>query len=49
MQRLLHPGDEYGIKWDDPNLGIQWPTTVEPIISEKDAALPVFAAAKYFA
>jgi len=30
------PGDEYGIRWDDPALGIQWPVEVEPVLAEKD-------------
>lgn len=46
------PGDEYGISWNDPDTGIQWPDT-EFVISAKDktalrlkdispADLPVF-------
>ena len=31
------PGDEYGILWSDPDLGIDWPVTA-PIISAKDEA-----------
>jgi dTDP-4-dehydrorhamnose 3,5-epimerase len=27
------------VRWDDPTLGIDWPTR-EPILSPKDAALP---------
>ena len=23
-----HPGDEYGVRWDDPAIGIQWPDLV---------------------
>ncbi len=33
------PGDEYGVLWNDPDLGIPWPVT-EGILSAKDAALP---------
>ncbi len=33
------PGDEYGVLWNDPDLGIPWPLT-SAILSEKDAALP---------
>lgn len=31
------PGAEHCIKWDDPELGIEWPVT-EPIVSAKDSA-----------
>jgi dTDP-4-dehydrorhamnose 3,5-epimerase len=33
------PGDEYGLRWDDPRLAIPWPITT-PQLSEKDAAYP---------
>jgi dTDP-4-dehydrorhamnose 3,5-epimerase len=32
-------GDEYGIRWDDPALGINWPVTA-PLLSEKDRHYP---------
>jgi dTDP-4-dehydrorhamnose 3,5-epimerase len=35
---------ERALAWDDPQVGIQWPTTGELVISAKDAAAPSFAA-----
>jgi len=34
-----HPDDEYGIKWSDENLNINWPIK-NPILSTKDLKLP---------
>jgi dTDP-4-dehydrorhamnose 3,5-epimerase len=36
------PGDEVGLIWNDPQLGIDWPID-RPILSAKDAILPSFA------
>lgn len=35
---FYHPGDEGGIRWDDPDIGIKWPLEegTELVISEKD-------------
>ena len=37
---IYRPEDEQGIRWDDPDIGIEWPGT-NPIISEKDRKLPL--------
>jgi dTDP-4-dehydrorhamnose 3,5-epimerase len=34
--------DEFGIAWDDPGLGISWPTT-DPILSDRDRSNPSLA------
>jgi len=33
------PGDERGLAWDDPDIGIEWPVSA-PILSEKDQNNP---------
>lgn len=35
---FYHPGDEGGIPWDDPEIGVEWPIPegMELILSEKD-------------
>ena len=35
---FYHPGDEGGLSWDDPEIGIRWPLEegMEPILSDKD-------------
>ena len=42
------PGDEYGVKWNDENLAIQWPLqqyNIEvPLLSEKDESAPLLSA-----
>lgn len=43
------PGDEYGIRWDDPELGIDWPhDALPPNLSEKDKTAPLLKDAKTY-
>ena len=35
--------DEFGCRWDDPGLGLKWPT-VAPLLSPRDASAPPLAA-----
>lgn len=35
------PNDEGSIRWDDPDLGIEWPVE-KPLLSAKDALAPLF-------
>ena len=37
------PGDEGGILWNDPDLGIAWPEVGEIILSDKDRRNPGFS------
>jgi dTDP-4-dehydrorhamnose 3,5-epimerase len=38
-----HDGsDEFGVAWDDPDLGIAWPTT-QPLLSDRDRTNPSLA------
>jgi dTDP-4-dehydrorhamnose 3,5-epimerase len=41
--RLYDASDEIGIAWNDPDLGIDWPTR-DPILSARDRALPLLSA-----
>lgn len=34
------PGDEYSIRWDDAEIGIDWPIA-DPVLSAKDAIAPL--------
>ena len=34
------PQLEGGLIWNDPDIGIEWPLDVEPVLSEKDKGLP---------
>jgi dTDP-4-dehydrorhamnose 3,5-epimerase len=41
---FYYPGDEGGIVWNDPALGIRWPELgMEYLLSDKDRKLPGFA------
>ncbi|WP_310496399.1 dTDP-4-dehydrorhamnose 3,5-epimerase [Sandarakinorhabdus sp.] len=45
---LYDPASERSVRWDDPAIGIDWPTTVSPTLSAKDAAAPCLADAEVF-
>ena len=44
------PSDDRGIRWNDPDVGIEWPITdgIEPTLSEKDDAAPFLSDAETF-
>jgi dTDP-4-dehydrorhamnose 3,5-epimerase len=44
VDRYYNPHAEGGIRWDDPDLAIDWPVlAVHPVVSSKDQSLPTFA------
>jgi dTDP-4-dehydrorhamnose 3,5-epimerase len=40
------PGREHGVGALDPDIGIEWPAEVKPILSDKDAAAPSLSTAQ---
>ncbi len=42
VDNFYSPEHDSGIRWDDPTLAIPWPET-NPVVSSKDAALPLFS------
>jgi len=40
------PGREHGVHPLDPDIGVEWPTGTEPVLSAKDAAAPTLADAR---
>lgn len=43
------PEHDRSIRWDDPDIGIEWPIDGEPILSDKDAAAPYLRDVEVFA
>jgi dTDP-4-dehydrorhamnose 3,5-epimerase len=44
VSALYDPASDGGIRWNDPTLALPWPLDARPpLVSEKDAALPLFA------
>jgi dTDP-4-dehydrorhamnose 3,5-epimerase len=45
---FYHRAAERSIVWNDPDLAIAWPSGLTPLLADKDAAAPRFAAAETF-
>jgi dTDP-4-dehydrorhamnose 3,5-epimerase len=43
------PEHDRSIRWDDPDIGIEWPLEGEPLLSDKDANAPYLRDAEVFA
>lgn len=42
---VYHPGDEGGLMWNDPEIGVAWPLSggIQVVLSEKDGLHPSFS------
>lgn len=38
---LYHPETEFAVRWDDPDIGIDWPGAGRPLLSDKDRDAPL--------
>ena len=48
MTEFWSPEHERAVAWNDSEVGIRWPLSGEPILSEKDAAAPSLVRAELF-
>ena len=42
VSNLYDPATEAGFRWDDPEVGVEWPVS-EPLVSKRDAEAPTLA------
>lgn len=40
LSELYDPSRQHSLRWDDPDIGIAWPLSAPPILSEKDKSAP---------
>ena len=40
---VYSPTTEFGVRWDDPGIGIDWPLDGDPVLSDKDRTAPYLA------
>lgn len=38
---LYHPETQFAVRWDDPDIGIDWPPGIAPVLSDKDRDAPL--------
>jgi dTDP-4-dehydrorhamnose 3,5-epimerase len=38
-----HPETQFSIRWDDPQIGIEWPGGLVPILADKDRVAPLLS------
>ncbi|MEW8194682.1 MAG: dTDP-4-dehydrorhamnose 3,5-epimerase [Candidatus Thiodiazotropha sp.] len=38
-----HPETQFSIRWDDPQIGVEWPGAVSPVLAEKDRDAPLLS------
>lgn len=43
VDELYAPECDRGILWNDPEIGIEWPIDITPVLSTKDENAPVLA------
>ncbi|MEH7130096.1 dTDP-4-dehydrorhamnose 3,5-epimerase [Neobacillus drentensis] len=41
VDELYAPDCDRGIKWNDPEIGIEWPINISPVLSSKDENAPL--------
>lgn len=41
VDELYSPKNDRGIIWNDPDIGIEWPVDIKPILSNKDEKAPL--------
>ena len=48
VTEFYSPENDRSLRWDDPNVGIDWPLDGEPILSDRDARAPSLREADVF-
>ncbi|NRG29502.1 dTDP-4-dehydrorhamnose 3,5-epimerase [Bacillus circulans] len=47
VDNLYAPDCDRGISWNDPEIGIEWPLDITPVLSEKDEKAPLLEDAEH--